>query len=112
MKGGTMGAQAEEKITDPHELFSQSRFTEAEIEELVAVMNPEGHKEFMRQVFEAAALTSSEGDLRPVHQVLESWFRTLMFVKTPGLNERATMARMDKTRFTKQDIEKRRAALA
>lgn len=106
-----MSAAPGEKVTDPHDLFERSDLPLEYFEKLIERLDPSRLHEFVQQVYVAAEKGAAEGDLRPINHVLESWFRTLVFMSDADLPDRVEAARSDTERFTLEDIQKRRTAL-
>jgi len=53
-------------------------------EEIARSLTEEGIHNFLTEIVGALARARNEGDLRPVNLVIEAWYRTLLFVQTPG----------------------------
>ncbi len=47
-------------------------------------LNPKGARIFQLEVLEALHQSIDTNDLRPVQEVLEAWYRTLIVLKDPG----------------------------
>lgn len=106
-----------EKLSKPEELYSPPAGWEERVREATAQLgkslSPEGAQEFMTQIVAAVAKAKAEGDLRPINVVLESWFRTLMFVTRPRFGELwAEAEKATGPELTLEDIRQRRAQRA
>ncbi len=107
-----MSAMSAAQIREPEGLFEPD-FQDARVDEIAENLSPDGSREFFRQIFQAVAQSRREGDLRYLNEVLESWYRTMIFVSTPGFREKIDLARTDPgPRLTVKDIRNRRAALS
>lgn len=97
-----------QRMRRPEELAT---FPPEVLEQINENLTPEGTKRFMREMYEAAALAQREGDLIYVNRVLETWYRTLVFVGKPDFRERVDLARTDPgPAMDKDQLQARRAA--
>jgi hypothetical protein len=69
-----------EKLRDPENLYSPPSFSEEQLSHLVEALTPTGGRAFARDVISATVRAKAEGDLRPINLVVESWYRTLLFL--------------------------------
>lgn len=105
-----MSAMPAEKLREPEGLYSPPDFSEETLDSIVANLTPEGGRDFARQTMEAVERARSEGDLRPINLVVESWYRTLMFLSRPRFEELwAEAQKAEGPRLTLEDIRERRA---
>lgn len=52
--------------------------------EVVAHLKPEGIQLFVREIVAAVYVSQQTGDLRPLQDVIEAWYRSLRFIRDPG----------------------------
>lgn len=106
-----MSAMSAEKLREPEQLYSPTSY-ERQAAEVADALTPEGTKEFAHQVMEAIDHSRDSGNLRPLNNVIESWYRTLVFMSREGFLEKweeteQTVA--SAARLSLDDIRKRRA---
>jgi hypothetical protein len=58
-----------------------------EVEEVFAALTDSGAKEFSGQLVAALRETVTRGDFRPVQDVIDSWYRSLLFHRQTSLVE-------------------------
>src|SRR5688500_410372 len=80
-----MTAMPADKVTRPEEL---SIACPERIAEVLEYLTDEGARDLAEQMFTALARAKAAGDLRPVNEVLESHYRTLLFLQSPEFEER------------------------
>jgi hypothetical protein len=80
------------RIRNPEQLPT---FPQEAIDQITESLTPDGSKRFLREVYEGAALSQRSGDLIYLNRVLETWYRTLMFIAKPDFHERVDLARKD-----------------
>lgn len=106
-----MGAmQADNRLRTPEEL---STFPQENFDAIVEHLTEEGGRMFFREVAQATLRAKVEGDLTPLNEVFESWYRTLCFVAPPDADEhwdRADWELEHGRRFTADEIRARHSA--
>ncbi len=86
--------------------------TEEMLDQIRERVSPQGGWEFMRQMMAAVKQAHAEGDLAPINRVIESWYRTMLFVGRPHFFERWEQAGENEVPLSLADIRKRRAPRA
>jgi hypothetical protein len=106
-----MGAmRADNRLRTPEEL---STFPQEKLDAIVENLTKEGGRMFFREVAQATLRAKVEGDLTPLNNVFEAWYRTLRFVASPDADERWDRADQELEhgrRFTAEEIRARRSA--
>nr|MBA2601622.1 hypothetical protein [Actinomycetota bacterium] len=98
------------RIRNPEQLPA---FPQEAIDLITESLTPDGSKRFLREVYEAAALSQRTGDLAYLNRVLETWYRSLMFIAKPDFRERVDLARKDPgPPMDKEQIQSRWATAA
>jgi hypothetical protein len=79
-----------------------------QLEAVQASLNPEGAQEFAEEFFEALWLSKERGDLRPVQDVIDAWYGSLLLVKKypePRDLEAVLAARKRETPMTYDEVK-------
>lgn len=102
-----------EKLREPEELYVPPDFSKKDLDAILENLTPEGGRDFVGQIMEAMERAKNEGDLRPINLVVESWYRTLIFLSRSRFNELWDEAQeAEGPRLTLEDIRERRAQRA
>lgn len=107
-----MSAMPAAKLREPEQLYVPPSSKERELQDVLDHATPEGAKEFMRQVMAAVQESQETDDLRPINTVIESWYRTLVFLSRPDFEkklEEAQEAAVSGPRLSRDDLRQRRA---
>jgi hypothetical protein len=78
-----MSAMPAEKLREPEQLYTPD-FPAHMVHDIENSLTEAGGREFFRQVRVAYERARLEGDLRPLNDVFESWYRTLVFASDPS----------------------------
>jgi hypothetical protein len=106
-----MTAMPTERLREPEELYEPPEHDEAMLATILGNLSEEAGREFARQVLGALNRARSEGDLRPINEVVESWYRTLLFRGRPKFDDLWAEAEASEGPvLTIQDVRARRKA--
>jgi hypothetical protein len=61
-------------------------------DEVLANLSPQGEQLFRTEVLEAIRKSITSNDLRPIQEVLEAWYRTLVLIKDPAFSKKVQWA--------------------
>lgn len=64
-----------------------------EAADVFAALSPEGSQTFSQEILHALIKAQMKGNLRPVRDVVEAWYKTLVAVRSPLHAQAATEAR-------------------
>jgi hypothetical protein len=106
-----MDVMSAEQLREPEQLYEPTSY-ERQAAEVRGALTQEGMSEIMRQIMEAVDRSRESGSLRPLNVVVESWYRTLVFLQRDGFEEKwNAVPEMVKegSRLSLEDIQKRRA---
>lgn len=73
---------AQERISRPRDLGLPP-----DAEQVFEALTQEGEKAFSQEIVAALLKAEATNDFRPVRDVVEAWYRTLLFVRAPGHDE-------------------------
>jgi hypothetical protein len=85
-----MSSSSAEKIT-PAELWLPARLER--VNEVFASLTPSGQAQFISEFFEALYEARRTDNLRPLQDVVEAWYRTLVARGSPNYEEGIAWAR-------------------
>lgn len=77
-----MSAVPAERLRDPEQIYSPE-FPPHLVEDIVGALTEEGGQAFFTEVAAAMEESRRKGDLRPLNEVYEAWYRTLIFISDP-----------------------------
>jgi hypothetical protein len=86
-----MSSSSAERITHPSELWLPSRLERAN--EVFASLTPSGRARFISEFVEALYVARSTDNLRPLQDVVEKWYRTLVARRSPDYEAGIAWAR-------------------
>jgi hypothetical protein len=86
-----MSSTPAEKITRPAELWLPARLERAS--EVFASLTPKGQAAFISEFVEALYAARSTDNLRPLQDVVEKWYRTLVARRSPDYEAGIAWAR-------------------
>lgn len=87
-----MGARVE-KITRPEDLDLPK-----EAIDVFAALTPKGAETFSREIVEALLKAQRKGNLRPIKDVVDAWYRSLLLVRDPTHLEAVAWAKKTRKR--------------
>ncbi|HYP22942.1 MAG TPA: DUF6247 family protein [Actinomycetota bacterium] len=91
-----------DRIVRPEELGLPS-----EAREVFDRLTTEGARAFSRDIVQALLEAQARGNLRPVRDVVDAWYRTLQFVQQPHHDEAVAWAgRDDGPDLDREDLER------
>jgi hypothetical protein len=85
---GTVGAAP---IRHPEDIDLPA--DEQKIDEVFSGLNSDGARAFVNEIIEAVQQAHDLGDLRPVQNVIEAWYRSLLFARDPDFPSALEAAR-------------------
>ncbi len=105
-----MSAMSAERLREPEELYFPPDISESKLKKILKGLTREAGREFAGQVLSALKRAQKEGDLRPVNMVVESWYRSLLFLSRPKFEQKWDEAdQATGPRLSLDEIRKRRA---
>jgi len=79
----------------------------AQLEAVRPALSENGAKLFLEQLLDAIAQAKETNDLRPVQEVIEAWYRSLLFVQAPGHEEAMNAAPDEGKGLTHDEVKAR-----
>lgn len=105
-----MSAMPAEKLREPEKLYSPPEHFKDAVEKLIDELPPDMARQLVRQFLAAVDRSRTQEDLRPLDDIVQSWFRSLMFMSRPRFEALWVEAQgTDGPRLTLEDIRERRA---
>jgi hypothetical protein len=57
------------------------------VDVIVHALRPDVAQEFLNELLAAIAQAKNSDDVTPINDVIEAWYRTMLFVKKPGFKD-------------------------